>query len=259
MCDQQRQMRIAKVPRRESSPGFTLMEMLLGLAIFAVLASSLYATFASSLLINKKIRASVNYYATVSDTMDLLARELENAVAYQQEPADGISPSGFYGTESRMRFLLATDQGLREVQYYLLTPDESTIHRIIVGKVSKKNVPMMLGNSKGNRVQWLVREERAFVPGQKDDPEIRSELEVLSRQVEEGTLKFFYAFHEKGQAPGELSWRSDWQEKYFPAGVRMTVTFSDPQSGEPPLVFDRDFFVPLGVRQTETSTSAEEK
>jgi type II secretion system protein J len=229
--------------------GFTLIEVLLALSIFSVLALCLYQTFSGTMLLNKKMRQVENFYGEIHDCLEIMGSELENVLPYRRDTSgkDGFVALGFAGEGDRIKFLVAAEDGLREVQYYLLTPDQETVHRVFIGERTTKNVAIVLKYQQAERLEWLVREERPFYPRLKDQKEVKGDVEILSRHVKAGTLHFKYAMQDDPAKPDVLSWRPDWDEGYFPAGVRMNISFWNPKERDEALAVEQDFFIPLGA------------
>ena len=142
--------------------GFTLIELILAISIFAIIGLTVYSIFASSIKISAYSEGQGDVYRQSRWILDLMSRELEAAVNYDfSNSYEDLSP--FSGNKDEIRFLIRTDEGLKSVKYYLILPESSQIHEVVIGKKYKKNVDIDLENETAEQDYYLVREEKSFV------------------------------------------------------------------------------------------------
>ena len=221
--------------------GFSLIEALLGLAIFSVIAVTLYSTFWSGIQIDQ--RSEDRIYRQASWALEGMARELQNATIYDFS-SSYPDINWFLGEKERIRFLVTTDEGIKVVQYYLEKEEEIFIHKVIIGKRSRKSISVTERRQEALVQEVLIREEQDlvdFINKSKD----RSLKEVVCFNVEEQGLKFSYAFLESSENDSQLAWKDVWENNYVPAGIRVELKIVDSQTRSP-LVIRRSIYVPAG-------------
>lgn len=96
--------------------GFTLVELLLALLVFALLSGGLYGVLHGALRFDLSARKLHASSRDIRLGLDQLAREIENAFAYPQV-VDGQTVA-FEGERGRIMFYLAQPDGLRRVEYF---------------------------------------------------------------------------------------------------------------------------------------------
>ena len=72
------------------------------------------------------------------------------------------------------------------------------------------------------------------------------EKEVLSQHVQEGSLRFSYAYRDEKDPGGKIIWKDQWKETFNPAGVRVEIVFINPDNPSQPLTVQRDILIPTG-------------
>jgi hypothetical protein len=155
-------------------------------------------------------------------------------------------PDYFHGQPGRLRLLRMTARGLKEIRYDLREPDEGFVRKVVVGKAHGHIGGIVVSREESRRRRYLVREERPFPSPEADSAPEDGGVEILSRAVEPGGLKFFYAAVKKGDS-GDIPWETEWEKPVPPALVRVEITFAGPEGTGPPLPLRRNIFVPLGA------------
>ena len=74
---------------RSFNSGFTLIEMLLAVAIFAVVSSSLYFSMRTGILMYKRSEEGLRQSHAITFFLNRIDKELKNAFFYLPEPFDG--------------------------------------------------------------------------------------------------------------------------------------------------------------------------
>ncbi len=231
--------------------GFTLVEILLALGMVSIIAGSLYGTYASAIQIQKKTRRLEQLNRSAFWSLDVLALDVESMVPYHQKGNGGEDADDFFcGEASRLTLLRPTEDGLKEVRYFLMDPDYGVVHKVIVGSSSSRNTPITLTQTDdGERLQYLVREEKLFPSeeGDSEESQLGEELEILNRYVQEGSLKFSYAHVARGAAGDDVGWETAWKKTEHPSLIRVEMVLVNPQDSEDILALQKDILVPLGL------------
>ena len=212
----------------------------------AIMSVSLYLTFANGIAINRKAQRLEDFYREARWTLDTMTLELEVMTNYKYQDFYQHRQGGFRGELHSMVLIFPTDSGIRWVRYALRDREEVKVHQVLVGTHTKGNTEMTLVEEKQAAVQWLVREEgpasNLFHP---DNPKIDN-VEILSRHIPLEGLKFSYAFKDPERKDSPLSWREQWGLAHHPAGIRIEITFIDPQGDAAPLNIKKDILIPTG-------------
>jgi len=228
-----------------SERAFTLIELILAVAILAIVSLTLYATYANGIAISRKAAALENFYREARWAVDSLTRELENMVNYRYLDFYQNEHGGFQGDASSLSLIHPAPDGVRWVRYSLKDPDYGSIHQVTVAGTKAANSDIDLIDQQDLPAQFLVREEGSI--SHLFDPEREgASAEVLSRHVQAAGLKFSYAFKDSTRPDSELIWRDEWQEVSHPAGVRMELTFVHAGDEYPPLQVKKDILIPTG-------------
>lgn len=225
--------------------GFTLIEMLLGLSIFSIIAVSLYGTLDSALRLNRRSDDVNGIYCEARWVLDQMAGDLERMRAFNF--ANSYPQlTAFSGSSDKISFLSSTDTGLKVISYYLELPDQGTVHKVIIGGHTNENRSLTVRYEEKFVLYSLVREEKSFADYVAGNAQARVEKDVLSPHIQEGSLKFSYAYLQGQQEDGKIAWKDSWEEPYIPAGVRIKATFVKPGKVKQPIVFTKDVYIPAG-------------
>ncbi|MDD3374462.1 MAG: prepilin-type N-terminal cleavage/methylation domain-containing protein [Candidatus Omnitrophica bacterium] len=232
---------IKRILLRTEKKGFSLIEVLIALAIFSAIVVTLYSTFWSGIKIDQRLEDKT--YRQASWALEEMAKEFENAVKYDfSNSYPDINE--FSGEKDRASFLLPTDQGLKVIQYYLEQPEEVFVHKVIIGKRSKKNVSVTESRQDASVQEILVREECSlvdFINGTKAD----SLKEAVCFNVEEQGLEFLYAYLEASEDDSKLDWQDNWKNNYIPAGIKVNLKLVG-QKERDVLIVRRSIYIPAG-------------
>ena len=177
-------------PRR----AFTLVELLLALSIFSMVALCVYGTFWAGVRINQRSEGESAAYHQMRLALDLMSVDLENAVPYDFTNSYP-EKTAFTGTNDVVTFLLSTGKGLKVIRYYLDSPREGSVHKVVVGARYDRNVDTLVDYRKQEvRLRDLMREEwdlPEYVSGvtAKDHA-----VEVIATNIGENSLKLSYGY-----------------------------------------------------------------
>lgn len=228
--------------RLNNQSAFTLVEVFLGLLIFSIIGYTVYSVFYSGVKLSKRAEAIGAVHRQVFWSLETLSRELENMAGYD---FSGSYPkeTAFAGEADQLRFLLATDDGLRVIRYYLDVPEDSEVHKVVIGRRSDHNVGIVQSRTKEKRITNLMREE---IPLTDFLNRVDGEREIMCDLVEEDGLKLFYGYRSKTEGSDTVRWEDEWELPALPAGVRIELTLANPDDPQTPVRFRRDVFVPTG-------------
>jgi prepilin-type N-terminal cleavage/methylation domain-containing protein len=256
--------------------GFTIIELLLGLAIFATIALSLYATFANGIRIHRKSQSVEDIYRDARMAIDILTLDLENMVPYYKpaedydhifktivresmtknvavttgasgdiQDADALSGS-FLGNAFSLSMTVPSKAGLKRIRYYLKEPDRDEVHEIMVGGYSKGAKIISRYEEEAN-IYLFVRSEENI--SDSEDSGFKDNIfeEVLSTIVMKDSLKFLYIGKKVRGQEDTVEWKDSWNEAGFPAGVHVEIAFVNSENEERPLLIQKNIFIPLGA------------
>ena len=235
-----------------SRRAFTLIELLLALSIFSMIALCVYGTFWAGVKLNQKSGGEAAAYHQARLAMDLLSVDLENAVPYDFTNSYP-GKTAFTGEKDVVTFLLATGKGLKVIRYYLDSPREGSVHKVVVGARHDRNVDTLADYREQEvRLRDLVREEwdlPEYVSGviEKDHA-----AEVIAANVREDSLEFFYGYllsaagSEGNKTADTYEWREAWTENNIPLMVRIEMDFLLTGPAPRVITMRKDVFVPHG-------------
>lgn len=228
----------------KNKKGFTLIEVVLGLSIFAITALTFYAIFSNGLRINDRAAASEQLYRELRWSLDTLTLDLENMVPYEGYNA-GVG--AFEGTEQTLSLIRPTAEGLKIIRYSLQNPEQTKIFETRMGERSSKNKPIIVNYTQEEKIEFLVREEQQFSESGGSESDAGNEPEILSTHIQPGSLRFSYGYRgeDQGQTP-QLVWKDDWSDVHFPALVRVELGFVEPGQSQVALSVKKDILVPAG-------------
>lgn len=225
---------------------FTLIELLLAISMFSIISLSLYVTFSNGLNLDREAKQVEDVYRESGWVLNTLEHDLQNMVPFYPPERERERIHSFEGTKEKCAFFLESNDGLKQVIYYLKEPDFDHIHKVIVGKVT---IPreIVVSSEETRKTKFLVREERdfPFVENEQDE-NFPGEIEILSRFVEEDTFLFAYAQVEDTSEDDGLVWQDKWEERYPPAALRIQMKLGAGAEEMLPLI-SRDILIPLGM------------
>ena len=222
--------------------GFTLIEILLGMAIFSVIGLTLYTTFAVGVELSRRNEVLLRTNREALWTFERMSRDLGKIVAYD---FSGSYPdqSSFFPGQASLGFLTASDRGLKAVRYRLRSADDGTVQETVIGETFSGNVAVVTKTVEEKPVVDFVREEQDFGDFLQTGFD-GAQSEVMSRFVLRDGLEFSYATKESQEA-AELQWVGNWTATFLPQGVRVKLTIAAGDSGEE-TSWVRDIFIPQG-------------
>jgi len=206
--------------------GFTFIELLIALAIFAIMAASIYYT------LNTGIRVYTSGNSVISGNQDL-------RVFFEEISADlANAPAGF-GMESG--FNIGSEWTSQKISF-------PTLINIRYGDVSGKELAKVVYNF-DSRSGKLVRFRAGLEAGFNEELLSQQQEEILLEKSENFPLEdltFEYSYSSAG-SEDEYEWRDTWESKgKIPRGVKVRVALKRKRSGAVE-VFEKIIFLPMGV------------
>ncbi|MCA9404960.1 MAG: prepilin-type N-terminal cleavage/methylation domain-containing protein [Candidatus Omnitrophica bacterium] len=220
---------------------FTLLELLLGLMLFALIGVTAYSVFSSAISLRNRAGGQGDIYKEILWSVEGMSRELENMVFYDfTNSYPGMT--AFYGEASEISFLNSTDDGLKVIRYYLSDPDGGSVYEVNVGATHQGNVTVREGSSEERPVSYLIREEIPFIDfvNKRQDS---SYVEIISRNVSRGSLRFSFAYKESDEEA--YGYKNVWVNNYNPSVVRIQMDYVLPETNQL-LPVERSVLVPTG-------------
>ena len=176
--------------------GFTFVELIVAVTLFAIIAASVYAVFGTGLRVWRKMNPVVENNQSVRGFFFTIDRDLKNMVAYQKDGAN------FKGDATRVSFMTLVEVSgtnaplhseLAQVVYFL-DKDTRMIKRLVA-----------------------TREEGL--------DETKSKAEVMLKGVDEKDFRFEYGSKATSTGPGSMyDWKDKWEEEAkIPRGVKIKL------------------------------------
>jgi type II secretory pathway component PulJ len=229
-----------RVPDRE---GVTLVELLLSLALFVLVAGSLFSVFSSGMHISQRSEEVGRAYQEVHLFLDVLTVDLENMVSFSDPSA--FSGRLFQGSGNGLSFYIATPDGLKYVRYAFSMMAKDWIHTTRIGRREKKNTAVDLSQQESAAFSLLVREERIVGQAAAKDPSRTEGEEILSSLLRQEDVRFYYGYRDV--STGMILWTSSWDRPDLPVGVRVEMQLKMSEGKDDVVPLRRDILVPVGA------------
>ncbi|MBU0469597.1 MAG: prepilin-type N-terminal cleavage/methylation domain-containing protein [Candidatus Omnitrophica bacterium] len=227
---------------KQCSSGFTLIEVLLGLSIFSIIALTAYSVFSAGIKLNRGAENQGQVLREARWMLELMQNEFENMLFYDYS-STYEGKTALSGTDNSISFIKSSPTGLKVVKYYLVSADDSKVHQVLKGNTYSKNVSVLLENEKGGDTDCLIREESSFIDdlsGNSSD----NEFEIIAKNIKKNGLRFFFGYLE-GKIGDEIKWQEIWNDNYIASMIRVEF---DLISGHDDRVITltKDIFIPTG-------------
>ena len=233
--------------------GFTLIEALLGLSIFSIIALCLFGAFRGAMQIQQRA-GDQNTMREARWTFLRMNQDLKNMAPYD---FSGSIPSmrACAGARDKISFLKLSDQGLSVVSFYLAPPGKIFVHKTLIGKKHRGNRKEVLTTQESSPTMLLIREESPLIDywqtclpclaGRRaagKEKEVDSEdREILSADIKKDGLEFSY----EQETPEKVTRKDFWDQNGLPSGVRVRLIFQT-QDSQKNLELVEDVFIPSG-------------
>lgn len=178
---------------------FTLMELLIAVSIFSVIALCLYSVFSGGIRIWQRQEQGFRYSHSIRLALDRMAKELRNAINYSQPEKAGLETSD----EQNLLFLGEA----KKVSFMTL----------IGGEIAKVSYVLEEGaDQKGILKRKIVFQKEGF----KDE---NQKEEIVIGDLDGLLFEYAYETGEKNALP---EWKDSWEgEGKIPRGVKITLEF----------------------------------
>jgi len=226
---------------------FSLVELLLGLGIFSFIASGIYMTFANGVRLNQKADQVGRVYREMRWSLEKMAHDLENLRSYDFS-ASYPQMKPFTGEKDKIAFLLADNEGLKKVSYYLTALNWGTVHKTLVARHSQMPSSITVDVQQGVKSYSLARQELPFIDAlQLVAPQENIEnFDLLASGIAPDGLKFSFAYLEGSQNNTQIVWKNNWDKNYIPSGVRILINLPNPENPKELLTLQREVYIPTG-------------
>ncbi len=196
---------------------FTLLELILGTVIVALVSLSLFQIFSNGIETYKRAQFTTRTYLQMFKVFDALDNDIASAVKFDYSAADPQWVS-FLGQATSLRCVIRTNNGLAMVRYEAVHAhgDMNIIRR---------------------QVQPLEDVIAHKNPGTGT---------VLAGKVTDA-MGLEFSFGEKSETnPSDkivFDWRKEWSNRSLPWAVKVSLRFKPYHSGQKPLEFSRIFYL----------------
>lgn len=219
---------------------FTLIEMLLGIIIFAVISAVLYNTFWIGLKVDRASNDINRSLYEIKTAFELAANDLENLFFYDFS-ASYPTKTSFTGSSNKMSFLAVSSGKLQRVYYYTSIPDGSRTSQLIIGQRTDKKSTAPL--------EFLLRHEEGMIESLKESKHNESTGEVVAAGIKKDSFKINYGQIKRNSSgyiitPKEIEWFNEWKKNSIPDALRFEVVLFDIKNPTEGLSLKREFYLP---------------
>jgi prepilin-type N-terminal cleavage/methylation domain-containing protein len=169
---------------------FTLVELLIALAIFSVVSIAIYATFSSGATVLRRVKNADLTQQRILLKTERISREL------RQQPA--CRKQLFHGDKTKISFCANLDYFPYRLTYYF-DSSANALKRV------------------ADRLDEIINEEGNL------DPEYQSPAAVFLSQVKEASFSYLYLDLKKNA----YLWKDQWEENYLPFAIKFIIFSGD--------------------------------
>jgi prepilin-type N-terminal cleavage/methylation domain-containing protein len=234
--------------------GFTFIELLIALTIFALVSLGIYATFSTGLNAWRRGEDATRLQQEARWALDKIAQELRGAALYNYG-ADYPELGSFLGGENKISFLsliyspASKISEIKKITYSLEVPDYGEIHKTVVGTHQEK-LSKIIVNYEENQapLESLQRKEETLLQALETKEVTPVKSEPVTNLVKSGGLSFSYAF-KQGAGDEEVTvWKAAWEDKTkLPRGVKITLILQNPKNPKEEAIFTKTVFLEQGT------------
>ncbi len=234
-------MRLSKFAVCTKAPnGFTLVEMCVAVALFAIVGLGLFSVFNAGLKLNAKTQAYLEASGDAMTALEKMAVEMENMIAYD---FSGSYPQkkSFQMNANTVEFLIMKSDGIKAVRYQLQSPLKDRVKTTEIGIVTTKNVSVKEETSITESTLQLIRQERDFIDFLTDNLD-SARTQILSSLVAPGGLTYQFA----SMRNNDLEWDSLPPQRNLPLGIKIELQLSPQGSTGVRYRFAKEILIPVG-------------
>jgi type II secretion system protein J len=212
--------------RRRAYNGFTLLEVMLAVTIFAIVITAVYGIWSVSLQAWRRGENAAAMFQRQRIVLESLSELTKSAVYFGSNPSMyHLSGRHDENAGDLISFVTASDA--------LLPPSEMSI-------AGMRRVTIWLAKDQLDRPVLAIANAPALEI--EDAPPLPSH--VLSTDVSGFSVRYWHA--------SMSEWRDDWQEdNSIPDAIEFTVTFGGTGDGEPPMAVTRSIEFPIAQYANE--------
>ncbi len=224
--------------------GFTLVELLLGLVITAIIGVSIYNMFWSATKLDDRMRRVHDNYMEVLMADQGLSHDLENAISldFSASYPDAVI---FDGRPQEFSFLTQTAKGIKRVRYFSGLIDQGSVTRTMVGRVTNPSSSITSFSLKSLPIEFLLRQESSLGDWLNETTTDTS-VQVVAAGLKKDSFNCQYApfsknLHTSG-AQG-IDYQDSWTDPGLPLAVSCNFVLYDPKQPQAGLMFKREIFL----------------
>jgi prepilin-type N-terminal cleavage/methylation domain-containing protein len=227
-----------------SHKGFTLVEILLGLSITAIIGLSVCNLFWSGMKLDDRLKRLHENYLEVLMANQSMTKDLENAI-YLDLSTSYPDQKAFEGKKNELAFLVPTESGIKRVRYYSGTLDWGRVTKTIVGKKVGHLSKITLNQTDALPIEFLLREEMDLSDWLNETKD-KSTTQIVAAGLKKGTFNCQYAAFDKDLK--KLSYLDHWDNRKLPAAVSCNINIYNAEKPQADNIFKRDMFLaPVGL------------
>lgn len=197
--------------RKNKLTAFTLIELLIAVTIFSVVASLLYSSFRLGIISWKRTEANLSRYQKIRYAMNRLSEDITNTFMHKKIV--------FKGQEKRIEFA-----------------------GVIKGKDKQKSIGKICYFFSGEGAS-LLRQKLSYDQAIKEETTTEGGEDLISDVID---FKINYCYKEK-EEESEFEWFPEWvSEKAIPQGVKLELTLKDDYAPDGKIVFVKRINIPVG-------------
>jgi prepilin-type N-terminal cleavage/methylation domain-containing protein len=224
--------------------GFTLVELLLGLMIAAIIGVCVYNMFWTGLKLDDKMRRVHDNYMELLMADQGLTHDLENAINLDLSASYPGSVI-FDGQKQEFSFLTQTPKGIKRVRYFSGLPNQGNITKTMIGRVTNPSKKITDFSNSSLPVEFLLRQESSMADWLNETANDTS-IQIVAAGLKKGSFNCQYApfvkdLHTTG-AKG-IVYAETWEDKGLPMSVSCNFILYDPKQPQEGLMFKRDIFL----------------
>ena len=213
--------------------GFTLVELLLGLAITAIIGVSVYNMFWSAMKLDDKMRRVHDNYMEVLMADQALTHDLENAIILIFPPVI-LMLLFLTGKKTEFSFLTQTPKGIKRVRYYSGLSDQGAVTKSMIGRVINPSNSATAYSKGSLPVEFLLRQESSLADWLNETTNDTS-TQIVAAGFKKESFNCQYApfvkdLHTSG-AKG-IDYQDSWDDKGLPLAVSCSFVLYDPKKPE---------------------------
>lgn len=193
--------------------GFTLVEVIISCAIFAVVSLLIYSSFNAGLSGSRNIEENINLYQPVRKFFELINRDLRNSFAFSN------NTTNFTGKENEVGFMTIVDSYYNDSKVPTYAFVSYNFENQVVSRLCRKN-----------------------------KESLNSQSEIAAKEVlsEVDSLGFEYGYYDNNET--DFKWNNIWEEqKKLPSAVRVKLIVNPKVKKE----FQRTIFLINNLNKNE--------